>query len=153
MMASPITLLRLTWRPLTLLQVAGVVFFYIVLAAVRPLSDALQAVWYATATPQQRVALWHAMILIPGMAGLMLGYYRLELQHTMMSWPVPALRQGLVAGAATVAMPLALSGSLLMLRNADASLALAAFAVAQHVRVLRPPFDRLRVLPLESLDR
>jgi hypothetical protein len=130
MMVSPMVLLRLTWRPLTLLQVAGLVVFYIVLSPVRPLGEALQAVWYGTATPHERLALWHALIVIPGMAGLTLGYYRLELQHTMMSWPLPALRRGLVTGAASVAMPLALIGSLLMLRNADASLAIAAFAVA-----------------------
>ena len=130
MSASPMMLLRLTWRPLTLLQLGGVMLFYIVLSPVSPLSEALQAVWYGTATPQQRLALWHALIVIPGMSGLTLGYYRLELQHTMMSWPMPALRGGLAAGAASVALPLALIGSVQMLRNADASLAIAAFAIA-----------------------
>ena len=130
MSASPMTLLRLAWRPLTILQVLAAVFIYFLPLVTRPIDGALQSIWHGTATPHQRLALWRAVILFPGFFGLFLGYYRLELQHTLMSWPLPAMRRGLIRGAATVALTLALVGSWLMLRNANPSLAIAAFAIA-----------------------
>jgi hypothetical protein len=139
-MASPLALLRLAERPFTLASLFMALLMYAVLAGPRPLDATVNAVWQGSATTAQRVALWQALILLPAALGMQLGLYRLDLQHTILSWSLPALRRSLLTGAATVAVPLAAVAAWLMARNAGLALSapaftltLAAFALAWFV--------------------
>jgi hypothetical protein len=74
--------------------------------------------------------LWHVMVLVPAVLGAAVAFARLELQHTTLSWPLPGVRNGLVAGTLAVAVPLAAGCALLAAWTAPAGAGTVYFAAA-----------------------
>jgi hypothetical protein len=127
-MSTPYALLRLTWRPWTLLVLPAMA---LVFAMVFDQGDAsLHAIWHGDSSWPVRDALWHLVALGPMALGVLAAIYRLEMQHTTLACTLPGLRRGMLAGMLAIGVPVAAMLALLMGRIAPTSAAIAAFALA-----------------------
>lgn len=128
-MSTPYALLRLTWRPMTLLLLP--VMTVGVIGMVFDQGDAsIRDVWYGDSSWPVRDALWHLIALGPMALGLLAAIYRLEMQHTTLAIVVPGVDRGMRTGMLAIGVPVAAMLAVLMGRIAPTGVAAAAFALA-----------------------
>jgi hypothetical protein len=131
-------LLRLAWRPMTFMGVLLVLpalmlpFHFATDEVIRP----LQQLWAGTAPEMTRIALWQAVAFVPAALGNILGVYRLELQHTMLSWQLPRVHHRLAVDAALVMAAVAAAAAVVLARSEAGPAVAAGFALACYTFLL-----------------
>lgn len=126
-MSTPYALLRLTWRPMTLLVLPAMAFVF---GAVFDQGAAsLGDIWRGDPSWPVRDALWHLVAIGPIAPGFIAAISRLEMQHTTLAAALPGLRRGMIAGTLAIGLPVAATLALLMGRIAPPSAAIVAFGL------------------------
>lgn len=123
----PYALLRLTWRPMTLLVLPAMALALVM--AFDQGDASIGDIWRGDSSWPVRDALWHLVAVGPMMPGFIAAIYRLEMQHTMLAVALPGLRRGMIAGTLAIGLPVAATLALLMGRVAPISAAITAFAL------------------------
>ncbi|HSJ10893.1 MAG TPA: hypothetical protein VK928_13300 [Longimicrobiales bacterium] len=132
-MKSLYSLWRLCWRPQSLL-----LLLVVVPAAAWPLSELeqlvdapLSAVWRGEPAGPVRAALWHMLLLVPLVPGIVVAWARMELQLLSgIGWTLPDLRRRLAVGTLVTGVVVAAVPAVLLVRADAGASALAGFACA-----------------------
>src|SRR5262245_29556329 len=118
-MISPFALLRLARRPMTLLGLLLVLTALMLpfRLATDEVIKPLQQLWAGTAPETVRIVLWRALAFVAAALGNIFGNYRLELQHTMLSWQLPRVNHRLAVSTAFVMATVAAASAAMLARN------------------------------------
>jgi hypothetical protein len=141
-------LLRLMWRPATLLMLAMLAMAAVLLPLVvlaNSAADPLRVLF--TDMPAARAALWRLAVMAPAALGLLVGVFRLELEGFALGRALPGGRLHLLSGTllfAAVSMlgVFALMSRALPLPESGAAAALAAVWLSVSLLVLHPATPR-----------
>jgi hypothetical protein len=90
----------------------------------------VRALWTGGAPEAVRRSLWLLMLLVPAAFGVLAADARLAVQHARFAWTLPGARGALLGSTLAVAALPAAALALFMLHHTDATIAVAAFAVA-----------------------